>query len=77
MAPLPDDESNEADGRDDCQRQDEMRAKPVLFLAFVEQDLKCADRKRQQSNADVIDTHTGSAASAEIGRILHHPEHQK
>ena len=65
------------DCRDRRQRHDEVRAEPVVFLALVEQDLERTHRQRQQRDADVIDTHTGSPARAEIRRILHHPEHQK
>ncbi len=54
-----------------------MRAKPVVFLALVEQDLKGADGQRQQRNADVVDPHTGAPAGAEIGRVLDHPGHEK
>ena len=60
LVPLPDHQRNEADRRDHRQRDDEVRAEPIVFLAFVEQDLQCADAQRQQRDADVVDAHAGA-----------------
>ena len=64
LAPLPEHQRNQADRRDGRQRDDEVRAEPVVFLALVEQDLKGADAQSQQRDADVVDADAGARRRA-------------
>ena len=52
--------------RQDRQRNDEVRAEPVVFLSLVEHDLQAADADRQQSDSPVVDA---GFLPPQIGRI--------
>ena len=59
LKPLPDHQRDQADGGHDDQRGDEVRAEPIVFLAFVEQDLQRADTQREQRDADIVELDAG------------------
>ena len=45
---------------------DEVRAEPVVFLAFIEQHLQCADKDHQQAQSPVVDAFALLAAGREV-----------
>src|ERR1700722_2121495 len=52
---FPNDQCDEGDDEGDGKRHNEVRSKPVLFLAFIERDLQRTHRDDQQANPDVVD----------------------
>ena len=52
---LADDQPADAHDREHRQRDDEVRAEPVVLLSLVEHDLQAADADDQQADAPVVD----------------------
>src|SRR5262249_51200241 len=77
LAPLPDDQGNQADGSDDDQSRDEAGSEPIVFLALVEQHLQGSDAEREEGNADVIQFDAGGFEAAQIGWIFDKAANQK
>src|SRR5882724_2919836 len=48
-------ESPEPHNSKDAERGDEVRAEPILLLAFIEHDLQGANADHQQTDAPIID----------------------
>ena len=68
--PLPKGERDETgDGHDD-ERDDEVRAKPIIFLAFVEEDLQCADAEYKQGEPERVKAHFAGFDAAQEGRVI-------
>ncbi len=63
---------NQTDHRDRRQRNDEMGAEPIVFLALVEHHLKSSDAESQKRDTDVVDANARVAHPAEVRRILDH-----
>ena len=64
-------------GGDDGEDDDEVRFKPVVALALVEDDLQSAQAKRNEAETDVIDFGFAELAALEIGRVLNKPRGQQ
>ena len=65
-AELAKNKQRKACARQNRQRDNEMRRKPVVFLALVQHDLQRANADRQQPNAPIVDLGT---AALDVRRI--------
>jgi hypothetical protein len=70
VKPFPDDQGNEADRCENRQGQNEMRPKPVVFLAFVEHHLQCSYSERQERHANIIYLHCRTRQALNPRRIF-------
>ncbi len=68
-------EQDQRDAQQQCGPADPGGAEPVVFLAFVEDDLQCAQPHRQQSQADAVDS--SGLGVLDVRRIFDEPhDHQ-
>ena len=77
LLPLPENDKDQRQGRNHRQNHDEVRFKPIFALTLIEDDLKCAKPKRDESQSDVIDVGFASLAAPEVRRILNQPGSQQ
>src|SRR6185312_10212841 len=68
--PFPDDERSQAYDGGDCERRDEVRSKPVVFLPFVQEHLQAANAESEHRYSDVIHTDSGAFDPSKKWRIL-------
>src|SRR6185437_9968898 len=68
--PLAIKKDHQAASGDQSTGDDQARAKPVVFLPFVEQDLKRSNCQGQQSQPDAINTTSTLPYFFQVGRIF-------
>src|SRR5271155_3097429 len=69
VMPLPYSDGDERNHADDGNGDDEVRAEPIVALAFIEDDLHGAEAECEQAEADVIHAEAGAFLLLHVGRI--------
>src|SRR5271170_7659287 len=69
VMPLPYSDGDERNHADDGHGDDEVRAEPIVALAFIEDDLHGAEAESEEAEADVINAEASAFLLLHIGRI--------
>ena len=80
MTPLPNNETNQTDHRDDHKAGDKRGAEPIIFLSLVEHHLQRSHAQSKQRDTNKVDAHACPLRSPQERRIFyqtHDQEHRQ
>ena len=70
VTPFPDDQGDQTHDGENDQCGNELRAEPVVFLSFVERNLKGAYAEGEQDKPNVVEPRQCAFQTGQVGRIF-------
>src|ERR1700678_103691 len=77
LVPLPENDKDQRGGGNYRQPNDEMRIKPVVTLAFIEDHLQSSEAERNKAKPGVVDMGFFQLSPLKVGRILNKPRRKQ